>query len=86
MCMKKVSVVELKARLSKYLSMVQEGETVYITSHRRPVARLSPSQLDDSLQVRPPDHGMEELRRVPGLKPAPGRDGVEELIEERRRR
>ena len=84
--MKKVSIVELKARLSQYLGMVQEGETVYITSHRRPVAQLSPSQLDESLQVHPPEHDMSRLRSVKGIKPSSGRGGVEELLQERRRR
>ena len=84
--MKKVSTAELKARLSKYLGMVREGETIYITSHRRPVAQLSPSQVDESLQIHPPDLAMSRLRDVQGIKPASGGAGVEELLKDRGRR
>ena len=84
--MKKVSTAELKARLSEYLGMVREGETVYVTSHRKPVAQLSPTQLDEALQVYPPDLSMSELRDVQGIEPASGVDGVEDLLADRGRR
>jgi len=35
-------VRELKARLSAYLRRVQAGDTVVITDHGRPIARLVP--------------------------------------------
>lgn len=37
-----VSVRELKTHLSKYLHMVEGGETVIITSHHTPVAQILP--------------------------------------------
>ncbi len=37
-----VTVRELKAHLSAIVRRVQAGETVLITSHRKPVARLVP--------------------------------------------
>jgi len=37
-----VSVRELKNSLSRYLRMVKQGQTLEVTSHRLPVARLSP--------------------------------------------
>ncbi len=37
-----VGVAELKAALSSYLARVREGETVTVTDHGRPVARLVP--------------------------------------------
>lgn len=40
--MKRVSVSELKARLSRYLSMVKAGEEVLITERGKPVAHLTP--------------------------------------------
>ena len=86
MGMIKVSVAELKARLSKYLGMVKEGETVYVTSHRRPVAQLSPSQVDESLQIQPPELAMSQLKGVQGVKPSSRGDGVEELFRDRGRR
>ena len=86
MRMKKVSTAELKARLSEYLGMVRKGETVYITSHRNLVAQLSPTQLDEALQVYQPDVPMSELRNVQGIEPASGVDGVENLLADRGRR
>ena len=84
--MNKVSTAELKAQLSKYLGMVREGETVYITSHRRPVAQLSPSLLDESLQIHPPEHGMNQLQGVQGIETSVAADGVVELLRDRGRR
>ncbi len=37
-----IGVREAKSRLSHYISRVGEGESVIITDHGRPVARLSP--------------------------------------------
>ena len=38
----KVSVRELKDRLSEHLRAVQGGQAIVVTSHNKPVARLSP--------------------------------------------
>ena len=38
----KVSVRELKDRLSEHLRAVQGGQSIVVTSHDKPVARLSP--------------------------------------------
>jgi prevent-host-death family protein len=38
----KVSVRELKARLSEHLRKVRHGQTILVTSHDKPVACLSP--------------------------------------------
>jgi len=46
----RVGVRDLKARLSKYLRQVSQGQTVIITDHGRPVGRLSP--VDQSLDER----------------------------------
>jgi prevent-host-death family protein len=45
-----VGVRDLKARLSKYLRQVRQGQTVIITDHGRPVGRLSP--VDQPLNER----------------------------------
>lgn len=37
-----VSVRELKTHLSDYLRRVREGESLVVTSRRRPLARLTP--------------------------------------------
>ncbi|OGO13167.1 MAG: hypothetical protein A2030_06500 [Chloroflexi bacterium RBG_19FT_COMBO_50_10] len=48
----RVGVRDLKARLSKYLRQVRQGQTVIITDHGRPVGRLSPvdQPLDERLK------------------------------------
>ncbi len=86
MHMKKVSTVELKTHLSKYLGMVKEGETLYVTSHRRPVAKISPAQGEDSVELIQPTLPMSCMKELKGIKPASKVDGVKILIADRRRR
>lgn len=38
--MKEVNISELKARLSHYLRLVEDGEEILVKDRRRPVARL----------------------------------------------
>jgi len=44
-----VGVRELKASLSAYLRRVSEGESVVVTDHGRPVARLVPPDVPERL-------------------------------------
>lgn len=44
--MKRVSIQVLKARLSALVTAVEAGDTVLITRHNDPVARLSPARAD----------------------------------------
>lgn len=37
-----LSISEVKSHFSKYLKLIQEGETVIITSHQHPIAQLVP--------------------------------------------
>jgi prevent-host-death family protein len=39
---KEISVRELKDRLSEHLRAVKGGHSIVVTSHKKPVARLSP--------------------------------------------
>jgi prevent-host-death family protein len=86
MVMMTVNVAELKARLSKYLDLVQQGETITITSHRRPVARLSPSCSPEELEIQPPTRPVREITKLEGIAADPNVDGVGELLWDRRRR
>ncbi len=47
-----VAVREFKANLSEYLARAQAGETLEITSHKKPIARLSgiAQSTDDKLR------------------------------------
>lgn len=47
MTMKSVNVAELKQKLSAYLRVVEQGEEVVVTSHRRPIARIAPEPATD---------------------------------------
>ena len=58
--MKQVNVVEAKARLSALLRDVAGGDEVIITSHGRPVARLSGVER----RIRPRTYGA--LRQIAG--------------------
>lgn len=46
-----VSVRELKAHLSRYLSEAQSGKVIRVTSHRKEIARITgvPATRDDGL-------------------------------------
>jgi prevent-host-death family protein len=46
-----VSVRELKAHLSRYLSEAQSGKVIRVTSHRKEIARITgvPASRDDGL-------------------------------------
>lgn len=63
--MRRASITELKARLSRYLAAVKAGEEVVVTERGKPVARIGPvggerrqdarlAQLIRTGQVRPP--------------------------------
>lgn len=47
-----VAVRELKANLSRVLSLAQDGEVIEVTSHNKPIARIVgiPPQADDGLR------------------------------------
>ena len=57
--MKRASVSEAKNGLSGLLSEVRRGETVLITHHGRPVARIEPCHVD----ATDDEHGAAELVR-----------------------
>ena len=46
--MVKVNVATLKAELSKYLDMAQNGEQVIVTSHGEEIAKIGPASNCDS--------------------------------------
>ena len=47
--MKEVSLQELKRRLGRYVDLARSGETIVITKHRKPVAKLTAA-------IHPGDH------------------------------
>jgi prevent-host-death family protein len=93
--MKRVSVTDLKNRLSEFLRLVKAGETVEIMERNVPIARIEPlawrptgdAQLDRLVRdgiVTPPSKPWDD--RLLALPPVPCRgDIVQALIEERGR-
>ena len=85
MSMKKVSVVDLKARLSEYLRAVQRGHSLLVMNRGTPVARVVPYVPDgEILNARQPLGEYPSVRDVP-LPPSLGLeiDVVTLLLEER---
>lgn len=78
--MKYVSTAELKAKLSSYLARVREGGSVYVTSHGRPVAELSPVREGLDLGIRKPERPVTDLKRIrPATRPpSPAEDWLRE--------
>ena len=67
-----VSVRELRDHLSEYLRSVENGATVLVTSHNRPVARL--------VAAEPPPEGMPE---IPGVRWAKGKGKLSKPVSSR---
>ena len=67
-----VQVRDLKAHLSHYLRLIQQGETVVVTVHNKPVARLEPVAA-----------GCEDLPEIPGLSWAAGKPRLIRSSQER---
>lgn len=59
----KVSVRELKNRLSEYLRLVAAGEEVIVTSHKREVARLVPPERAGRIAEESPEYVREVLQK-----------------------
>jgi prevent-host-death family protein len=76
--MKQVGVYEAKTQLPRLLDAVERGETIVITRHGRPIARLTP--------MRPRRRSVEETIEAIEQFPRIRLDGItiRELIEEGR--
>lgn len=86
-----ISVRELKERLSHYLRMVREGETVVVTQRGVPVARLAPlgrtleQQLASLRDIGLIEWSGQKLKpSSPSARTGRGKTVSEILVEERR--
>jgi len=80
------NVANLKQKLSHYLRLVEAGDQVVVTSHRRRVARLVPDS-GDELTVRQPSKPVQDLLPLAANAPVQlSRDVVDILLEDRRQR
>lgn len=83
-----VGVRELRDHLSRYLSVVRDGEEVTVTDHGTAVARLVPIDQPRPLD-RLVDEGLVTPARAPKTKrskrPAPARGMASDLVRDQRR-
>ncbi len=63
-----IGIRELKAKLSEYVSMAEQGRDIVVTDRGRPVARLLPYSETSSLERGIAEGWIEAPRRV-GLAP-----------------
>ena len=79
--MKTIGAYEAKTRFSELLKEVESGETVIVTRHGQPVARLMPMERDADDAAA----AIEELHRYRReRRPTLGGISIRELIEEGR--
>ncbi len=82
----KVSTAELKTHLGRYLRMVRNGESIDVTSHRHSIARLVPCSAENDLEIIEPTRPMRDLQNIETVRLRKPVDGVDILLEDRRRR
>ena len=83
--MKTVNVATLKQKLSEYLRCVEQGDEVMVTSHRRPIARLTSEDGKDRA-IRPPTQPMSALRKIRGVSASKPFSALQTLLNDRGRR
>ena len=68
-----IAIRELKATLSRVLSLAQGGEVIQVTSHRKPIARITgvPSSADKGLQALIASGAVTWAGGRPTFKPLP---------------
>ena len=72
--MREIQASEAKTHLPQLLNDVQRGETIVITRHGRPVARLVPDE-----EVRRAERA-EAIAKIKALRKGMGKISVEELF------
>jgi len=84
MVMKQVGIAELKSRLSEFLRVVRDGESIAVLDRNRAVAHIVPIRERPGLRVRKPAPGSLKPNKIPLPKPVAHRiDVVQLLLEER---
>lgn len=78
--MKSVRIAVLKARLSEYLRLVREGQTVEVLDRHTPVARIVPFEKETPrLVIRRPSRAF-DLHRISPPPPLPGGERALEIL------
>lgn len=72
--MRNVQSSEAKAKLAELLDQVEQGETIIITRHGRPIARLVPNDIRRRKEIKEAIEGLRQLGKQAG------KVSVEELL------
>ena len=84
--MKQVGIAELKSKLSEFLRVVQDGESIAVLDRNRAVAHIVPIRKQPGLRIRKPASDSPKPNKVSLPKPTQQRiDVLELLLEERQR-
>jgi antitoxin (DNA-binding transcriptional repressor) of toxin-antitoxin stability system len=85
MDMKTANVAILKQNLSAFLHLVEQGDEVVVTSHRRQIARLIPEN-SSRIAIRPPSIPLSALTSIRGVKALKAVSAGKMLLADRARR
>ena len=72
--MRNVQSSEAKAKLAELLDQVEQGETIIITRHGKPIARLVPNDIRRRKEIKEAIEGLRQLGKQAG------KVSVEELL------
>jgi prevent-host-death family protein len=72
--MKHVQAAAAKTHFSELLDRVERGETIIITRHGKPIARLGPSEGERQMDTR------EAIAKIKEMRKHAGRATVEEIL------
>ena len=80
--MREVQASEAKTHLARLLDEVEHGETIVITRHGRPIARLIPEANRRRAEIR---QAIEEIKALRRARPSLAPKEIKELINEGRK-
>lgn len=83
----KVGIKELRDGLSRHLAQVRDGQTITVTDHGKPIARIMPVEANSTLDQLILEGKVKPARRAKRAAPTPvrARGPVSDLVEEQRR-
>jgi prevent-host-death family protein len=83
-----IGVRDLRDNLSRHLAAVKKGQTITVTEHRRPIARIVPTDgfPDRLAELIARGEAVPPRRKRPRQpRPVPGTGGASDLVKQQRR-